>query len=219
MKKLYQYTMVLLAGVLGACGSMSVNDPYAEALPADFNTTVYMNLHPELRTAQIKDYVAFENDVYQDSVTKAGGDYSAIKTADETAFLADVASLMQICTNPLLAGWSAERCAAWETDAAVKKDLLAFNIVGTVTDLAALTAIPTDEVAISQQFIVFGQSHGWAYRACTETEAANPTHIIPEDPVDADGKPIANKATSEAEFVADTHLYCRDAAGVDHLIQ
>ena len=48
MKKIYQYTMILLAGVLGACGSMSVDDPYVEALPADFNPQEYLALHPIL---------------------------------------------------------------------------------------------------------------------------------------------------------------------------
>ena len=48
MKKLHQYMMILVAGVLGACGSMSVSDPYAEALPADFNAQEYLSLHPQL---------------------------------------------------------------------------------------------------------------------------------------------------------------------------
>ena len=60
MKNLHQYMLILVAGVLGACGSMSVNEPYAEALPADFNPQEYLTLHPELHIAEIKDYVYSE---------------------------------------------------------------------------------------------------------------------------------------------------------------
>lgn len=214
MKKIYQYTMVLLAGVLGACSSMSVSDPYAENLPAGFDATTYMNLHPELRTVQIKDYVAAKNTMFKDSVKKAGGDYDALKAADDALFTADVASLAAICADSFIGGYDATTCAGIATNATLLTEMAAFNFTSTAADYAALTSIPVDEVAISQQFVVFGQTHGWAYRLCTEAESQNPARK---------DLPIHNQQGARAEstegFVADTGLYCRDAAGVDRLIQ
>lgn len=206
MKKIYQYTMILLAGVLGACSSMSVSDPYSENLPAGFDVNVYMALHPELRTAQIRDYIATKNTMFKDSVTKAGGDYNALKVADDAAFNADPAQIVAICVQAKIAE---AVCATASTDAALLKDMLAFNIVSTTADLAAVQNIPVDEVAISQQYVVFGQSHGWAYRFCVGAESQGPI------------RPAASAARAEStdEFVAVSGTYCRGEDGNDHLIQ
>ena len=208
MKKLYQYMMILLAGVLGACSSLSVDDPYADGLPAGFNVKEYMELHPYLRMFQIKDYVADYNAAFKDSVTAAGGDYSALKATDEALFTADVASLMAICADSTLGDYSADTCASVTSFSTVVSALTSFNFVGRADDLQALASIPVDEVAISQQYTVFGKSHGWPYRYCTAAEAANPERnpeII---------KAQQNKAESVDKFVVDNGTYCRDANGV-----
>ena len=46
-----------------------------------------------------------------------------------------------------------------------KKLLMKFNFNNTRTDLAALQTVPTDTFAISSQYLMYGQAHGWAYCA------------------------------------------------------
>ncbi|MBP5247320.1 MAG: hypothetical protein J6Z31_05610 [Fibrobacter sp.] len=55
-----------------------------------------------------------------------------------------------------------------------RKQLMKFNFKNTRDDLTALQALPIDTFAISSQYLMYGQAHGWAYRACNETEKANP---------------------------------------------
>lgn len=55
-----------------------------------------------------------------------------------------------------------------------RKQLLKFNFNDNLDDLAALAAVPVDTFAISSQYLVFGQSHGWAYRTCLDSEKDNP---------------------------------------------
>lgn len=52
-----------------------------------------------------------------------------------------------------------------------------FNMVGVPKDSLydRLLAVPVDEFAISYQYTVFGRSHGWAYRKCTDEEKTHPT--------------------------------------------
>ncbi|MCQ2108646.1 MAG: hypothetical protein MJZ05_07775 [Fibrobacter sp.] len=64
------------------------------------------------------------------------------------------------------------------------KKLRSFNLFGTTEDLAALQAVPLDTFAISYQFVLFGKLHGWAYRPCTESEAAKDP-VVPEYPATA----------------------------------
>lgn len=55
-----------------------------------------------------------------------------------------------------------------------RRQLLKFNFYGTTDDLAALATVPVDTFAISSQYLMFGQAHGWAYRVCTDAEKNNP---------------------------------------------
>ncbi len=55
-----------------------------------------------------------------------------------------------------------------------RKQLLKFNFNDNLDDLAALANVPVDTFAISSQYLMFGKSHGWAYRACTDAEKNNP---------------------------------------------
>ena len=221
MKKLHQYMMILVAGVLGACGSMSVSDPYAEALPADFNAQEYMTLHPVLRDRQIRDFVADYNSQIK---TNLGKDYDAIKKADDDAFMASLDVVQAIYLHPQIGGhvaedWNnvVEDLAQVDTSKAYKErrtTLVEYNFVGVADDVTMLLAAPVDYQAIAQQFNIFGRDHGWAYRACRAEEAANPLRST---------LPIAeiqkNPVVKDGAFVADTGFYCRDALGNDRLIQ
>ncbi len=229
MKKLYQYTMILLAGVLGACSSLEVSEPYSENLPAGFTAQGYMDVHPILRKLQIKDYVEVHNAVVKDSLTKMGVDYATVKAADDAAFAAMAPDVLKaICADKFLGGHPADSCANPAADEAIMTDLMEFNFVGVADDFAVLTQVPIDEIAISQQYVVFGQAHGWAYRWCDATELANMTRDqVKVSVINAQGIPVESsitqlqlKAVSSADkFVADPGIYCQDpATGALHLV-
>lgn len=232
MKKLYQYTMILLAGVLGACSSLEVSEPYTENFPAGFTAQTYMQLHPILRKLQIKDYVEMRNSLVKDSVTKAGGDYAALKASDDALFAASP-TIVQICSDPYMGGYPLDTCANAAANATIMKDLAELNFVGVNDDFTALSQVPVDEVAISQQYIVFGQSHGWAYRFCDATELANMTRdqvtvIVANQPGLPPGCQVIDPEATRAQcriidlqatrvddskkFVADPGFYCMDPA-------
>ena len=217
MKKLYQYTMFLMAGVLAACSSMDVSDPYEDNLPAGFDASVYEKLHPELRYLQLKDYVAYYNTNLSNSVTKNGGDFSAMKAADEANFTAatNEANLAAMCSSKFIggaSGHSAESCVNVSADVSLMEELKAFNLVGVTDDFAALESVPHDYVAFSLQYIMFGQSHGWAYRDCSDAELANPGR----DSLYI--KNQQNKATADQPFQPDPNFYCADQTGALHLV-
>lgn len=212
--------MILVAGVLGACGSMAVNDPYVEALPEGFNAQEYMSLHPELRARQLKDFVADYNDMIKKTMDNAS--YTAKKAADDAAFLQDSERLSAIYTHPQIGAHSYEQWATLVAQMSsadsvaneIFNSLAEYNFIDVADDAALLLTVPVDYVAISQQFNTFGREHGWAYRACRANEAANPVR----DTLSI-AKKQASRATSAAGFTPDTGLYCRDALGVDRLIQ
>ena len=236
MKKFYQYTMILFAGVLGACSSMIVDSPYEDSFPTGFSAAEYMELHPELRLLQIRDYVSNQNMLYEDSLKAIGVDIAPIKANDETSFLANNDVLKAIYTHPLMLGkteadWNTyvanvAAASADTTDAsarsAVKKvqtDLLKYNFVGVADDWGALQAIPVDEVAISQQYLMFGKGHGWTYRKCRLDESNLP---IRDPDVFAKENNVSNGVESEADYkkYVDTGLYCYDEAnGVDRIVK
>ena len=218
MKKLYQYTMILLAGVVGACSSLDVSDPYSENLPSDFSVATYMQMYPRLRKYQIKDYVKARNVLVEDSLTKLGLDYNAIKTQDEANFKANTAALIEICKNPFLGSYPEASCANPAADATIMKDLAGFNFINVADDFAILSnnnvTIPVDSVAISQQYIVFGRDHGWAYRWCvSEADLAGPVR----DPAieAAQAAPVDDPD----KFVADPGIYCKEQlTGILHKV-
>jgi hypothetical protein len=228
MKKFHQYTMILLAGVLGACSSMSVNDPYEDSLPAGFNASVYVELHPQLRVAEIKDYVAYRNELVSDSLKKAGVDdatLSAFTANDETAFLANTAVAQGVYT--VLAGHSAAEWEAYiaqkgstekeakQAVAKVEKELKEFNFINVIEDLNAWSNVPKDQNAYSMQYTLYGKSHGWAYRYCSDSE--NITNLpVPEGDLDK-GIPAAKNPT---DFTPITYLVCYDkVAMINRVIQ
>ena len=64
------------------------------------------------------------------------------------------------------------------------------NFIDTQDDYAKLKTVPLDSLAFSYQYALYGRSHGWAYRPCTEAEKAHP--VITE------------------EYPSVTKLYCDD---------
>lgn len=72
-----------------------------------------------------------------------------------------------------------------------------FNMVGVPKETLyeVLLAVPMDEFAISYQYTVFGRSHGWAYRRCTEEEKQHPiqTEVYPMQKYYCDDNGIAKE--------------------------
>lgn len=191
MNKMPLFLFALGTVAFTACSSLDVNqaESMAENYPKDFVAADYMALHPGLRSLQIQDYV-------KDYNSKLSLDKSLI-SEDSAAFLADTSLLHRIYVNPIYAGYSEELWAEdWDVSISEKKDcdtcavvldttaggipsdkrrqLIKFNFHDTLDDLAALEAVPVDTFAISSQYLMFGQAHGWAYRACSDAERNNP---------------------------------------------
>ena len=262
MKNSFKYLMLLAVAALTACSSMEVDEAEAveENFPSDFVTAEYMELHPSLRSLQVRDYV----DAYNDNLGLSKEEIEA----DTAAFMADTAQLHKIYTEPTLGGYSEELWnESWEsyyedstsciietdtvsmklddlvndqvltvyvesitydaegviteiqgyedsaktsavthvisTDLTVAKrgtvtvpdtiscetiqveisggltkdvvrQLKLFSFHDTENDYEKLLEVPVDTFAISYQYVLFGRSHGWPYRACKDDELDNP---------------------------------------------
>lgn len=262
MKNSFKYLMLLAVAALTACSSMEVDEAEAveENFPSDFVAAEYMELHPSLRSLQVRDYV----DAYNDNLGLSKEEIEA----DTTAFMADTAQLHKIYTEPTLGGYSEELWEeSWEsyyedstsciietdtvsmklddlvndqvltvyvesitydaegviteiqgyedsaktsavthvisTDLTVAKrgtvtvpdtiscetiqveisggltkdvvrQLKLFSFHDTENDYEKLLEVPVDTFAISYQYVLFGRSHGWPYRACKDDELDNP---------------------------------------------
>jgi len=119
---------IAVASALVGCSSMAVdeNEVLEGNLPADFDVNEYMELHPELKRIQIKDYIALHNDNAKKAAVSAGAnaEFNAAKTADEAAFEADVATIHKIVTT--YAGYTEEE---WNlTLQGSTKDSVVYNI-------------------------------------------------------------------------------------------
>ncbi len=300
MKLLNKYLISFAAVALAACSSMDIDDAEAisENFPEDFDGAVYMELHPELVSIQVRNYIADYNASVKESLA------AEAVTADADAFAADTALLHQIYATPCYGGYGEERWQdAWApviTDSLVcrtekvyvqlnlwkkttvtdstgeeKVDSTTINLVAPITvvkdsadttkfvsvtgmpkddstatepvtyeisdsvnvltgknmgksemdtvgcdtipnekpgslkplevnflknfnfidsqdDWKKIKAVPIDTLAISLQYVMFGEAHGWAYRKCKDSEKNNPA-IAEEYPVkkrycaDADG--------------------------------
>jgi len=190
MKNFKLLFSVAVASALFGCSSMEVEEQEALLgnLPADFSYQEYMELHPELRNLQIKDYVTAHNS--SAAVT------AEQKAADENAFWANAAQLHDIYVDPYMGGHTeAEWAAAAGDTALIKKEVKDYNLVDTTGDYQFILANSLDTFAISYQYKLFGQLHYWAYRRCTETEALKPN-------------PIFNDNVKDANWVAATKHYC-----------
>lgn len=58
-------------------------------------------------------------------------------------------------------------------DKSVTRYTLPYNIYGVDKDIDTLNVIIPDAEAATLQFVAYGQSHGWAYRRCHESEKGN----------------------------------------------
>lgn len=128
---------IAVASALVGCSSMAVdeNEALEGNLPADFDVNEYMELHPELKRLQIKDYIAIHNESAEKAAKAAGtaAEFKTAKAADEAAFEADTATIHKIVT--VYAGYSED---AWNLtlqsstkDSAVvesKKDTVALGV-------------------------------------------------------------------------------------------
>ena len=108
MKSIRLYLTTLAAVFMAACSSMEVDDDelYVENFPKDFADTVYMNLHPELASIQIKQYVKDHNESLKASMDEAA--YQKMYDEDTTAFSKDTAALHEIFVTPTYVGFSEE---------------------------------------------------------------------------------------------------------------
>ena len=106
MKSIRLYLTTLAAVFMAACSSMEVDDDelYVENFPKDFADTVYMNLHPELASIQIKQYVKDHNESLKASMDEAA--YQKMYDEDTTAFSKDTAALHEIFVTPTYVGFS-----------------------------------------------------------------------------------------------------------------
>ena len=128
---------IAVASALVGCSSMAIDDNeiLEGNLPADFDVNEYMELHPELKRIQIKDYIATHNDNAEKAAKAAGtaAEFKTAKAADEAAFEADTATIHRIVT--FYAGYTED---AWNLtlqsstkDSAVvesKKDTVALGV-------------------------------------------------------------------------------------------
>lgn len=304
---------IAVASAFVGCSSMSVDE--AEALegnlPADFDVNEYIELHPELKRIQIKDFISIHNSNAEAAARSAGiyTEFKAAKAADEAAFEQDTATIHKIVTtyagysdddwNLTLQGSSkdsiiyetttdtlavgvkskteadAKFAKVWfcpdsanggsitlDADAAISavsafadstctgtatdyaaadyefntktdkpaeaglkirenKDSVGvvpvpvegmvnpslvkaakeYNFVDALNDWELIATIPLDLFAISYQYSVYGQEHGWAYRRCKEGDNLG-QKLYELDPVTA-----TYIATAEYPM---TKLYCDD---------
>lgn len=134
MKLLNKFLISAAALSMVACSSMSVDEDEAVAgnFPDDFDKAVYIQLHPELVSLQVRDYVSDYNTGVKDA---AAGNAAAKDgfTADENAFLEDTASLHKIYADMTLAGFGEDKWQeAW---APIEKDSLYFHTAQVFTVL------------------------------------------------------------------------------------
>ena len=82
---------IAVASALVGCSSMAIDDEeiLEGNLPADFDVNEYMELHPELKRIQIKDFIAIHNENAEKAAKNAGtaAEFKTAKAADEAAVL------------------------------------------------------------------------------------------------------------------------------------
>lgn len=102
MKLLNKYLISVAAISMVACSSMDISDSEAvsENFPSDFNNAEYAQLHPELVSLQIRDYVKSHNAAVKNAQTNEQ------IAADQAAFEANMDLLHEIMVNPIYAGYS-----------------------------------------------------------------------------------------------------------------
>lgn len=100
MKSVNKFFFALTASVLFGCSSMDIDydESIESSYPSDFKISEYMELHPQIVSLQIKDYVEKFNSEQELSPEEI--------EADKQAFLADPAVLKMVFTCPRYAGFT-----------------------------------------------------------------------------------------------------------------
>ena len=94
-----------------------------------------------------------------------------------------------------------ERAVPGTVDKKLIQEAENYNYFGSRNDLAVLDSFKLDTFAISSQYMVFAQEHGWAYRKCKPTDNLG-DYLYVQDPTT-----LEYKATAEYPI---TKLYCDD---------
>jgi len=160
--------------LLVSCGSMSVDDPNAGALPSDFKVSAYSTLNPDIANYQLRSAVADSNKARKDSL----GSYrdttiiSAVKSraewaADSVEFLSDSSYVRNIFVN--YAGYKGSMWKGVDSlDADQMRMVLDFNLQGknVAQNAAWIASFPIDSTLIQLQYELYGQAEGRPYKNC-----------------------------------------------------
>lgn len=205
MKKMHQFMTILATAVLAACSSMDVSDEKAlsENFPADFNSSVYMNLHPALHTVEVRDYVSDANAKLKDSL---GDAFAAVAAADSVAFVGDTASVHKILVE--IGGYTEKK---WET-IWMTKEVTTIDTVKEIRMVSCkLTPISKDGAADTTADAA--DSAAADTTASADDSTADSTNVSAADSAaaDASADASANRQEKPAEVieivVIDTAIY------------
>lgn len=205
------------AALMAACSSMDIDDDKAlsENFPSDFTVGEYLAINPQVSGQQLRDYVSNFN---AKKKVELGDAYEAKAAADEEAFVADTASMHLILVDPSMGGYNEVNWATiWAKVVKETKDtasgtvkvdtvqntisgsdlsyVMLFNLVGETNDYAALQKAPIDTFAVTYHFVLYGKTHGWAYRPCKDSEKNHPvqTETFPVKKLYCDDNGVAKE--------------------------
>ena len=108
MKLLNKFLIPFAALSLAACSSLDVDDSeaFTENFPEDFDGAVYMELHPQLVSLQVRNYIVNYNADAKDADSLITAE---AVVADSLEFIADTAQLHKIYASPYYGGYGEER--------------------------------------------------------------------------------------------------------------
>ena len=108
MKLLNKFLIPFAALSLAACSSLDVDDSeaFTENFPEDFDGAVYMELHPQLVSLQVRNYIVNYNADAKDADSLITAE---TVVADSLEFIADTAQLHKIYASPYYGGYGEER--------------------------------------------------------------------------------------------------------------
>lgn len=148
----------------------------------------------------------YESDVYSFNTKVTKGKDAGLRTLESE----EIASV----TDSIVPG---------SVDSTLLKEAEKYNYYGSRNDLAILQAFVVDTLAISSQYAVWAQEHGWAYRKCKPTDNLGELlyYTITEPLIGEDGQPVldaeGNAMTTSRDTVTAvypmTKIYC-DENGV-----
>jgi len=196
-----KYSKVLLLGsaaalALAACSDLAVSNSVMDNYPAGFTYAGYMAANPDLVDMQKIDQVTIANSKYEASFTGTDEELTALKTADEAAFVGDTAQMISI--GEKFGGFSAGYLSNSENfTGKVTNYLKKYNLIYTQNDVEELGKLPIDTTAIAEQYLVHGKKAGRAFRLCT----ANDANLVKRGDCQSD---------DAGAFFG--HLYCADEA-------